>query len=179
MTGLLRVVGWTSAAGLLWTAAAGRAAAAEVLPLSAVVPGAVVAQGFGCTSLALEPFDPYCPSRHFHSGVDLAAAAGTRVHAAAAGHAVAGYDEGGCGLYVLVRVDAHVRMLYCHLRRSTVTPGTVEPGAVIGEVGSSGLTTGPHLHFEVQVDGRAVDPARFLARPAVLTGSVGTAIRLT
>jgi murein DD-endopeptidase MepM/ murein hydrolase activator NlpD len=57
-----------------------------------------------------------------------------------------------------------VRVLYCHLSRVQVVAGdSVTPGQVIGEVGATGLATGAHLHFEVQVDGRAVDPVNWLA----------------
>ncbi len=149
--------------GLVWTMAAARTAATATLPVALVVRGAALTQPFGCSALTLEPFDPYCPTRHFHSGVDLAAPAGTPIHAATAGQATWGYDGEGAGLYVSVAVDAHVRVLYCHLQSAAVVSGDVRPGDVIGEVGSSGLATGPHLHLEVDVDGRAVDPVRWLA----------------
>jgi murein DD-endopeptidase MepM/ murein hydrolase activator NlpD len=63
-----------------------------------------------------------------------------------------------------VAADGHARELYCHLSVASVV-GTqqVTTGQVIGEIGSTGLSTGPHLHFEVQVDGRAVDPVAWLA----------------
>ena len=165
MSGLLRAVAVVAAVAMLWTGAASRVAATSRLPIAAVVRGAVVAQPFGCSTLTLEPFDPYCPTRHFHSGVDLAAPQGTTVYSATAGHATSGYDEKGCGLYVAVTVDAGVRVLYCHLHRASFVSGDVVAGDVIGEVGSSGLATGPHLHLEVDVDGRAIDPVRWLAAP--------------
>ncbi len=57
-----------------------------------------------------------------------------------------------------------MRVLYCHLSIVQVVAGeSVMPGEVIGEVGATGLATGPHLHFEVQVDGWAVDPVTWLA----------------
>ena len=84
--------------------------------------------------------------------------------AAAAGVVHAGFDPTGAGIYVEEVVDGHVRLLYCHLWRVLVGAGQiVAPGDVIGEVGATGLTTGSHLHFEVQVDGRAVDPVVWLA----------------
>ena len=147
----------------IWTMAAAQGAAAARLPITAVVPGAVLTQAFGCTSLAVEPFDPYCPTRHFHSGVDLAAPQGTPVYAATGGRAVSGYDANGAGLFVAVNVDDHVRVLYCHLHRAAVSVATVAAGQQVGEVGSTGLATGAHLHLEIQVDGRAVDPLRWLA----------------
>jgi murein DD-endopeptidase MepM/ murein hydrolase activator NlpD len=120
-------------------------------------------QPFGCSTLLLEPFDPGCPSRHIHTGVDLAAPEGTPVHAAAGGSVAVGFDPGGAGLYVSVTLDGHVRVLYCHLSAAVVAAGEkVVTGELIGEVGSTGLATGAHLHFEVQVDGRAVDPVVWL-----------------
>jgi len=98
-----------------------------------------------------------------HTGVDLAAREGTPVHAAAAGTASLGFDPGGAGLYVAVSPDTHVRVLYCHLSKTTIEEGElVFAGQVIGAVGATGLATGPHVHLEVQVDGRAVDPVTWL-----------------
>ena len=123
----------------------------------------MLTQPFGCTTLDLEPFDPLCPSRHVHTGVDLASPGGTVVHSATSGVAHVGYDAAGAGLYVAVNFGAHVRLLYCHLFTAAIQSGqAVEPGEVIGTVGSSGLATGPHLHFEIQVDGRSVDPGQWL-----------------
>ena len=162
--GLLRVAAIGLAAVFVWTLAAGRVAGEQRLPLASIVPGAVVTLPFGCTSLELEPFDPLCPGSHIHTGVDLAAAAGTAVHAATAGIARVGFDPSGAGIFVAVAVGEHVRLLYCHLSRVRVVAGeSVTPGQVIGEVGATGLATGAHLHFEVQIDGRSVDPAAWLS----------------
>lgn len=162
--GWLRVGGVCLAAALIWMVGASRVSSYEKLALAAIVPGAAMTQPFGCSNLVLEPFDPYCPSRHVHTGVDLAARAGTPVHAASGGTASVGFDPEGAGLYVAVSSDNHVRVLYCHLAVALVV-GTeqVTAGQVIGQVGSTGLATGPHLHFEVQVDGRAIDPITWLA----------------
>jgi len=137
------------------------------LPATSVVPGAVITQPFGCTSVTLEPFDPLCPYKHVHTGVDLAARAGTAVRAATGGVARVGYDSAGAGLYVAVDAGGGVRVLYCHLFTAVVRNGqAVSAGDAIGTVGSSGLSTGPHLHLEVQLDGRSVDPVRWLAGDA-------------
>ena len=136
------------------------------LALVEVVPGATETQGFGCTELVLEPLDLSCPTMHFHSGIDLAAREGTAVYAASGGTARVLYEEAGAGLYVMVASDAHSHVLYCHLSAVHVGDGEdVVPGQLIGEVGSTGLSTGAHLHFEVDVDGRAVDPAAWLTQP--------------
>lgn len=164
MTFLVRGTGIAAVLGLAWLVAAAHVPNQIRLPLAAVVPGAVVTQPFGCTTLSLEPFDPMCPSRHVHTGIDLAAAAGTAVHAATGGVTHVAYDAQGPGLFVTVDYGADVRILYCHLFSAAVTSGqTVSAGDVIGTVGSSGLATGPHVHFEIQVAGRSVDPARWLA----------------
>ena len=162
--GWLRVLAMVVAAVLVWMLGAAKVASEQRLPLASIVPGAVETLPFGCTSLALEPFDPLCPGFHIHTGVDLAAPTGTAVHAASAGIAHAGFDPGGAGIFVAVAVGEHVRLLYCHLSQVQVVAGeAVTRGEVIGEVGATGLATGAHLHFEVQVDGRAVDPVSWLA----------------
>jgi murein DD-endopeptidase MepM/ murein hydrolase activator NlpD len=162
--GMLRLVALLLAAVVVSTVAASRVSNQQRLPLAAVVPGAVETLPFGCTTFVLEPFDPFCPGLHIHTGIDLAARAGTPVHAAAVGVVHAGFDPTGAGIYVVEVVDEHVRLLYCHLWRVHVAAGqVVAPGDLIGEVGATGLATGAHLHFEVQMDGRAVDPVVWLA----------------
>lgn len=152
------------AAALFYMVGASRVTIDDKLTLGAIVPGATMTQPFGCTTLVLEPFDPYCPTHHVHTGIDLAAREGTPVYAAQAGTASIGYDPQGAGLYVAVSSGSHVRVLYCHLSKATVKPGElVTTGQVVGAVGATGLATGPHLHFEVQVDGRAIDPVAWLA----------------
>jgi murein DD-endopeptidase MepM/ murein hydrolase activator NlpD len=164
VSGFLRVAGVCAAAASIWIVGASHVVSNEKLALTAIVPGAVMTQPFGCSNLALEPFDPYCPSHHIHTGVDLAAPQGTAVRAAADGLVSVAYDPGGAGLFVAVAAADHTRVLYCHLSLVSVKGGDrVVTGQVIGEVGMSGLATGAHLHFEVQVDGRAIDPVVWLA----------------
>jgi murein DD-endopeptidase MepM/ murein hydrolase activator NlpD len=159
----MKVVALCMAAALIWAVAGSRVQNHENLALSLVVPGAVVTQPFGCTTLDLEPYDPLCPSRHVHTGIDLAAPVGTTVRAAMGGSARVGFDRAAAGLYVVVTSDEHVRALYCHLSAAYVAQGeVVTAGHAIGAVGASGLTTGAHLHFEIQVDRRSVDPAVWL-----------------
>jgi murein DD-endopeptidase MepM/ murein hydrolase activator NlpD len=160
----LRFAGLVAAGGLVWVVVASEVPGQTRLPIAGIVPGAVVSLPFGCTSFELEPYDPFCPGRHIHTGIDLAAPMGTAVLAAAAGTAHVGFDPNGAGLYVLVTVDAHARVFYCHLSAVIVVDRqAVSAGQVVGAIGQSGLATGPHLHFEVQVDGRSVDPATWLA----------------
>jgi murein DD-endopeptidase MepM/ murein hydrolase activator NlpD len=163
LTTVLRIAGMAAAALVVWLVLAAQLPSHVKLPLSGIVEGAVISQPFGCTSLQLEPYDPFCPGKHVHTGTDLAAPVGTLVHSATAGTAHTGFDPNGAGLYVLVTVEGHVRIFYCHLSGFRVLGGAaVEPGQVIGLVGSTGLATGPHVHFEVQVDRVPVDPAAWL-----------------
>ncbi|MDQ6918747.1 MAG: M23 family metallopeptidase [Candidatus Dormibacteraeota bacterium] len=138
-----------------------------------IVPGAVETQPFGCTALEFEPVMPACRGGHFHSGIDLAAPAGTAVFAPDGG--VASVGAGGpCGIHVVLRHGGGVETLYCHLLNATVADGQpIAAGERIGSVGSSGNSTGPHLHFEVHRDGRAVDPAGWLLPTPVTTKHSG------
>jgi murein DD-endopeptidase MepM/ murein hydrolase activator NlpD len=160
----LRGVALCGVAGLVWVVVAAQIPSHARLPLGGVVTGAVISQPFGCTSLDLEPYDPFCPGRHVHTGIDLAARIGSPVHSATAGTAHVGFDPAGAGQYVVVTVDAHVRIFYCHLSGVAVANGqAVIEGQVLGALGMSGLATGPHVHFEVQLDGTSIDPAAWLA----------------
>ncbi len=123
------------------------------------LPGALVTQPFGCSDLGLEPWSSTCPSHHFHSGVDLGAAEGTPVYAASAGVATVDDNPDGYGLFVIIRRDDQLSTLYGHLSLVLVESGdAIAAGQAIAETGSSGRTTGPHLHFEVRVAGTPVDP---------------------
>jgi murein DD-endopeptidase MepM/ murein hydrolase activator NlpD len=130
------------------------------------VTGAVITQPFGCTSFALEPVDPDCPGGHFHSGIDLAVAAGTPVHATLAGVAQVIDDTTGYGLHIIIDHADGLSSLYGHLESVCVTTGEdVAAGEVIGQVGSTGDSTGPHLHFEIRVKGTPENPQQFLELP--------------
>lgn len=101
-----------------------------------------------------------------HQGVDIAAPTGTPVLATAEGVVVAsGYDAGGYGNYVEVRHANGVRSFYGHLSRIEVRSGeTVEVGERIGRVGSTGYSTGPHLHFEIRRGDARLNPVRYMDR---------------
>ena len=147
----------------VWLVAATQVPAHPRMTLADVVVGAVVTQPFGCTTLDLEPYDELCRTLHKHTGIDLAAPLGTEVHSATYGTAWTGYDPSGAGNFIGVNEDARVRLIYCHLSAFLVHSGdAVTPGEVIGLVGETGLATGPHVHFQVDVDGTPVDPAAWL-----------------
>jgi murein DD-endopeptidase MepM/ murein hydrolase activator NlpD len=108
--------------------------------------------------------------RRMHHGVDLAAAAGRVVSAAAKGWVVRAGWTGGYGLMVEVRHPGDITTRYSHLSALLCGPGEeVEAGRPLGLVGKTGLATGPHLHFEVWRGGEATDPLPWLA----VSGSAG------
>lgn len=99
----------------------------------------------------------------FHRGVDFRAAWGTPVRAAADGIVLAASWNGGYGRQVRIAHPGGIQTSYAHMSRITARPGsTIRQGEVIGLVGSSGFSTGPHLHYEMTAHGRSVDP---LAEP--------------
>jgi murein DD-endopeptidase MepM/ murein hydrolase activator NlpD len=130
----------------------------------------VITQGFGCTSYPFEPYDPTCASHHFHSGIDIATDYGTPVHAADGGivhNFTMGCTWGGglCGYgrYVVMVHAGGFTTLYGHLSSWAVGDGVqVDKDTVIGYEGSTGNSTGPHLHFEIDLAGTPVDPLAYL-----------------
>ncbi len=132
------------------------------IPMAWPMRGGVVTQGFGPTSFVLEP--PLGPYAHFHTGIDIAAPLGTPVNAAAAGVVmVVAHTAVGYGNYVIVAHGYGVLTLYGHLLETDAYPGeVVTQGEQIGREGMTGWATGPHVHFEVRINGQFVNPARFL-----------------
>lgn len=124
-----------------------------------------ITQRFGPTSFALEP--PLGQYRHFHTGVDLSAPLGTLVMAAADGVVVAvGHGASGYGNFVVIAHGGGIATLYGHLLDTSVSVGqTVARGQVIGLEGSTGFSTGPHLHFELRVYDQVTDPMPYLPVP--------------
>lgn len=99
----------------------------------------------------------------FHGGIDLAARYGTQVPAAAGGTVVTADDQGSYGLTVVIRHPNGFESRYAHLSSLDVKVGdAVTQGQQVGRVGSTGRSTGPHLHFEVTQAGRRVDPEQFV-----------------
>lgn len=112
--------------------------------------------------------DPVSGKKVFHTGADLAAPGGTPVVAPAAGTVKVATDSysGGqrFGTVLVLDHGSGVETRYAHLHRLLVGPGeSIEQGQAVAEVGNSGVSTGPHLHFEVWIDGEARDPASLVA----------------
>ena len=132
-------------------------------PLRWPIDGAVFTSGFGLRR------HPILDKLRRHDGIDLPAPARTPVRAAGDGVVRARGYNGGYGNYVRLDHGFGVHTAYGHLRRFArgLTVGRrVRRGDIIGTVGSTGRSTGPHLHYEVRVDGRAVDPLPFLPAAA-------------
>jgi murein DD-endopeptidase MepM/ murein hydrolase activator NlpD len=142
------------------------AAGELTLPLDAGV-----ASGFGWR------MDPFHGRQRFHTGVDLKAAYGREVPVAAPGRVVFAGERGTYGSLVIVEHADGLETRYAHLSAITVQPGQqLASGDLVGRVGRSGRATGPHLHFEVLVNGARVDPtrlARALAEPALPVARAG------
>jgi murein DD-endopeptidase MepM/ murein hydrolase activator NlpD len=125
------------------------------------IQGATLTQGFGPSSLALEPAMFGFP--HFHTGLDLASPNPTITAAADGVVAVVGSGTTGYGNYVIIIHRDGFVTLYGHLTLATVTAGQqVVRGQQIGIEGSTGASTGVHLHFEVRLNGTPVDPTPYL-----------------
>ncbi len=114
---------------------------------------------------------PVTGAHKMHKGMDIAAPTGTPVQATKSGKVVeTGYDADGAGNYVVVDHGGGVKSKYFHLSEIDVKEGQdLKAGQQLGKVGSTGMSTGPHLHFEVHVNGEAVDPEPLLRGEAPVT----------
>ena len=118
------------------------------------LPVGYISSGFG------NRFHPFNGKHHFHNGIDIAAPAGTDVMAARAGIIeTVEYDE-ECGNYIRISHENSYETIYCHLKKIFVQLNQqVQSGMIIGTVGSTGMSTGPHPHFEIRNLGDPKDPS--------------------
>jgi murein DD-endopeptidase MepM/ murein hydrolase activator NlpD len=117
----------------------------------------ILSSGFGVR------LSPFTGTKVFHNGMDILAPRGAPVKAAAGGKVVRSAHESLFGNIVVVDHGYGYRSFYAHLADRKVAPGDIiGKGDILGTVGQTGRTTGPHLHYEVHVNGLAVNPARFL-----------------
>ena len=124
--------------------------------------------------------DPFHGRPAFHGGVDIAAALGTPILASAAGQVAEVGKKGGWGNYVLLRHPDGSETRYSHLSAGTVREGQrVNQGQVIGRLGSTGRSTGPHLDYRIRKNGQRLDPMTVVRAPAnVAPTKVAQVIRL-
>ena len=163
----LQLIKWASGSGATWIDAANierPSAAAMLWPVRAPITS-----GFGYR---------YHPILHFgrmHKGIDFGASWGSPIVAAADGQVAAAGFAGGYGRQVQIAHAGGISTSYSHMSSIVAAPGSfVRQGQLIGYVGSSGLSTGPHLHYEVHLQGQAVNPlsVRFAGTTVADSGTV-------
>lgn len=121
--------------------------------------GSLPVSGARLTSAYGYRINPVTQREAFHHGVDLAAASGTPVYATGSGRVVFSGRSGGYGLLVVIDHGNGVTTRMGHLSALLVAQGEeVEAGEAVGRVGATGRATGPHVHYEIRVDGGSVDP---------------------
>ncbi|AWI89723.1 peptidase M23 [Methylobacterium sp. DM1] len=137
---------------------------AAALPFRQPLPGDLTfTSSFGAR------LDPFTRGYALHTGVDMRVETGTPVQATAAGRVTAAEYAGGYGNMVEVDHGRGLVTRYAHLSGTAVSVGQrVEAGTVVGFAGSTGRSTGSHLHYETRIDGEPVDPQRFLRAGAQL-----------
>jgi murein DD-endopeptidase MepM/ murein hydrolase activator NlpD len=129
-----------------------------LLPQDAPVTEGFIGSGFGMRT------DPFTGQLAMHAGIDFAAPVGTPIFAAAGGVVASAEVQLAYGNTVVVDHGNDLSTLYAHASRLLVKPGDiVKKGQKIAEVGSTGRSTGPHLHFETHVKGQPLNPWKFLA----------------
>ena len=115
--------------------------------------------------------DPFVHTPAMHTGIDFRGDHGEPIHATAAGKVISAGWSGGYGKMVEIDHGNGFATRYGHLSEIDVAVGDkIRLGQVVGKLGSTGRSTGPHLHYETRVDGEAVDPQRFLNAGAKLFG---------
>jgi murein DD-endopeptidase MepM/ murein hydrolase activator NlpD len=131
---------------------------AQRFPIANPVPNADITSRFGYRK------DPIIGTAAFHAGIDFRAEVGHPVEAPAAGVVEFAGVKGGYGNCVEIRHKNGMMTRFGHLSRIRVAEGDkVAAGSVIGDVGNTGRSTGPHLHYEIRVDDNPVDPWRYLS----------------
>lgn len=129
----------------------------NALPLAEPTEIGGVSSGFGAR------VDPFNEELAFHSGVDFSGPTGAEVHATAAGIVVFSGPRGAYGNTVEVDHGYGIRTRYAHLSKIVAQAGTrLEKGAIVGKLGSTGRSTGPHVHYEVWYDNAVRDPSKFI-----------------
>ncbi|HZU63034.1 MAG TPA: M23 family metallopeptidase [Novosphingobium sp.] len=127
------------------------------------IPSRMPVEGVHLTSDFGMRWHPILGGRREHKGVDLAGPVGTPVHATADGTVARADWFSGYGLYIQLEHGGNLETRYGHMSRLNVAAGQyVHKGDVIGYIGTTGRTTGPHLHYEVRIDGVAVNPVPYM-----------------
>ena len=137
------------------------------MPLRKPVEGEIEqSSGFGVR------VDPFIGRPAMHTGIDFRGDTGEDIHVTAGGTVISAGWSGGYGRMVEVDHGNGLATRYGHLSEIDVHVGQIlKPGNVVGKLGSTGRSTGPHLHYETRIDGEAVDPQKFLDAGARLYAS--------
>lgn len=126
-------------------------------PVSNPVPGAETTSRFGYRT------DPLIGSQAFHAGIDFRGDIGHPVRSAASGTVITAGRQGGYGNFVEIQHKDGLTTRFGHLNSIAVKVGqSVGAGDIIGAIGNTGRSTGPHLHYEIRLNGKPLDPARYL-----------------
>ena len=150
-------------AGAAAFAASGSSTAGAGLGLTVAVPSRMPVDAVRQTSNFGMRWHPVLGGRRAHKGIDLSAPTGTPVHATADGMVGRAEWFSSYGLFVALEHGGALQTRYGHMSRLNVAAGqVVHKGDVIGYVGSTGRSTGPHLHYEVRIAGEAVNPVPYL-----------------
>lgn len=129
----------------------------RILPLGAPVKNVRVTSKYGTRQ------DPFTGTPKFHRGIDFAGKIGTELMAVAPGRVISAGERVGYGTTVEIDHGLGFTTLYAHLSKITVSRGDwVRPGTIVGLGGSSGRSTGPHLHYEIRYKGNPFDPEKFV-----------------
>lgn len=160
VSGLQRLIDFRGAQlAALESVLLGRQLSAEIVPAGRPVSEGYVSSGFG------ERMDPFNGEEAFHKGVDFAASAGAQVMSVAAGVVTWSGVRDGFGVLVEVAHGNGLVTRYAHNSRALVNVGdTVQRGQALAIVGSTGRSTGPHVHFEVLKNSIAVNPMNYIGR---------------
>lgn len=151
--GALQLVKWTAGAGSEWINAADAGRSTPVNSGIAMPASGPITSYFG------NRYHPILHFTRFHAGVDIGAGWGSPIVAAGDGQIIGAGWSGGYGREVQIAHGGGLVSLYGHMSEIVAQQGSfVRKGELIGYVGSSGLSTGPHLHFEVRMSGRPVNP---------------------
>lgn len=138
------------------------------------IPSRNPIEGFTLTSSFGMRVHPVTGGLRGHKGLDLAASVGTPIYATADGIISKAAWFGGYGLFVSIEHGGDLQTRYGHMSRLNVADGQrVKKGEVIGFVGSTGRSTGPHLHYEVRVKGEAVNPIPYMQNAVVASNGSG------
>lgn len=140
---------------------------ARQLPISNPAPGKQVSSSFGVRK------DPLLGTPALHAGMDFRATTGSSVRASGAGTVVSAGWNGGYGRMVEIDHGKGLTTRYAHMSKVLVAVGDkVEPGDVVGRVGSTGRSTGPHLHYEVRREGKPLNPLEFIKAGKAIAGLI-------